>query len=207
VAIVLVAMSVGSVSSKAAPSRLGLPSAAASTPIGPLDGRWKIVDGSVAGFRVQVTEVGTAKDSVGRTKAVAGNIAISANRVTSARFRVDLSTVKVAGKAAPQFVSSLETQRYPRATFTLTQPTTLSSTLRSGETVMGKVTGQLAMHGASRPVTFTVSERRDGPSLQIAGSTPIAFTDWGIKGPKGYGFLGSVADHGMAEVLLVLQRQ
>jgi hypothetical protein len=29
---------------------------------------------------------------------------------------------------------------------------------------------------------------------------------WGIKGPGGFGFLGSLADHGMAEFLIVLHR-
>lgn len=207
VVIVLGVVSVGSLGNQSSPAPLALPAAAVSTPVGTLDGTWEIVDGSVAGFRVQVMEIGTRKDSVGRTNAVTGSIAISANQVTSATFRVDLTTIKVRGKPQPQFVASLDTHAHPRATFTLTQPTTLSSSLNSGETAKGNVTGQLAMHGTSHPVTFTVSERRNGAALQVAGSTPIAFSDWGIKGPKGYGFLGSVADHGVAEVLLFLQRQ
>ena len=55
-------------------------------------------------------------------------------------------------------------------------------------------------------MTFTVSGRRDGTALQVAGSIPVTFSAWDIKGLSGYGFLGSLADHGVAEFLLVLHR-
>ncbi len=51
-----------------------------------------------------------------------------------------------------------------------------------------------------------ISARRDGSALQVAGSIPVTLSDWGIKAPAGYGFLGSLADHGVAEFLLVLHR-
>lgn len=55
-------------------------------------------------------------------------------------------------------------------------------------------------------MTFTVSGRRDGTALQVAGSIPVTFSAWDIKGLSGYGFLGSLADHGVAEFLLILHR-
>jgi hypothetical protein len=65
-----------------------------------------------------------------------------------------------------------------------------------------RATGYLPVHGASHPVTVTISARRDGPSLQAAGSIPVAFSRRGIKGPAGFGFLGSLANHGVAEFFL-----
>ena len=59
----------------------------------------------------------------------------------------------------------------------------------------------------TRPVTVTVSGRRDGASLEVAGSIPVAFSRWDIKGPGGLGFLGSLADHGVAEFLLTLHQR
>jgi polyisoprenoid-binding protein YceI len=203
---VLVVVAIGSFIKAPAPSPLVLPSAA-STPVGPLDGTWDVAAGSLAGFRVQESAVGVRNDTVGRTSAVTGTIVITDSHVTSATFRIDLATIKVGGRTQPQFATSLDTQGYPSAAFTLTQPMTLSSAFASGATLKGAATGQLAMHGTSHLVTFTISERRDGAALQVAGSTPIALTDWGIKGPRGYGFLGSLADHGAAEVLLVLHRK
>ena len=63
------------------------------------------------------------------------------------------------------------------------------------------------MHGSSHPVTVTISGRRDGSALQAAGSIPVAFSHWGIKGPTGHGLFGSLASHGVAEFLLVLHRR
>jgi hypothetical protein len=33
---------------------------------------------------------------------------------------------------------------------------------------------------------------------------PVTFADFGIKGPPGYGFFGSLANNGTAEFLLIL---
>jgi hypothetical protein len=60
------------------------------------------------------------------------------------------------------------------------------------------------LNGTSRPVTVTVSGRRDGTALQVAGSIPVTFSTWDITGPSGYGFLPSLANHGVAEFLLNL---
>ena len=188
------------------PAPLVLPAGASSGPAGPLDGRWEVTAGSLAGFRVQETALGFSNDTVGRTSAVTGAVVVSGGRLISAAVRVDLTAVKVNGKPQPQFAQSLGTQRYPEATFTLDHPVTLSPALSSGATISVRVMGRLELNGVSRPVTFTVSGRRAGTALQVAGSIPITFSAWGIKGPSGYGFLASLANHGVAEFLLILHR-
>jgi hypothetical protein len=45
-----------------------------------------------------------------------------------------------------------------------------------------------------------------GSAIQVAGSIPVSFSAWGIQPPGGLGFFGSLADHGIAEFLLVLHR-
>ena len=82
----------------------------------------------------------------------------------------------------------------------------LSSAFATGATIKATATGLLSLNGAARQVTFTVSGRRDGTALQVAGSIPVTFSTWGIKEPSGYGLLGSLADHGVAEFLLILQQ-
>jgi polyisoprenoid-binding protein YceI len=139
--------------------------------------------------------------------AVTGTIVVSGDRVTAARLRIDLTAIKVNGKAQPQFAQSLGTREHPVATFTLAHPVTLSPGFSSGAAVTVRATGYLTMHGASQPVTVTISARRDGSSLQAAGSIPVAFSSWGITGPAGAGFLGSLADHGVAEFFLVLRQR
>ena len=206
--VVLVVVAVASyIKDTPAPPALTLPTAAASAPTGPLDGTWDVAAGSTAGFRVLESAVGVSNDTVGRTNAVTGTIGVAHGQVTAARLRVDLTTIKVAGRTQPQFATSLDTRDHPSATVTLTRPVTLSSAFTSGATITATATGQLTMAGVSRPVTLTVALRRDGAALQVAGSIPVAFSHWAIKGPQGFGFLGSLANHGVAQFRLVLGRQ
>src|ERR1035438_4221818 len=177
VLVVLVVLAVGAfIKLQPTLSPLVLPTAGASAPAGPLAGTWDVAAGSVAGFRVHETALGISNDTGRRTHAVTRTIASPGPR------------------------------RQPVATFTLTQPVTLGSAFASGATITATATGQLTMRGISHLVTVTISGRRNGSALQVAGSIPIAFSDWGITGPKGYGFFGSLANHGVAEFLLVLHR-
>lgn len=184
---------------------LALPATTARPPAGPLDGTWSVSSG-VAGFRVAETALGMSNDTVGRTTAVSGSLAIAGGAVTDATFRVDLTAVRVNGKTQPQFVTSLHTGRFPVATFTLAGPAAFGSSLGTGGTVRVTAAGRLSLNGRTRPVTLTVSARRDGADLQVAGSVPVTFSRWEIKGPGGLGFLGSLADRGVAEFLLTLHR-
>ncbi len=183
---------------------LQLPTTPASAPSGPLNGIWQAGPGSVAGFRVQETALGFSNDVTGRTTAVSGTLTVSGGRVTHAAFRVDLAAVKVNGKTQPQFASSLGTRAYPTATFTLSGPAVLPAALGAGATVRVMVPGELTMHGVTHPATAAVAARRDGTALELAGSIPVQFAAWGIKGPGGFGFLASLADHGVAEFSVIL---
>jgi polyisoprenoid-binding protein YceI len=185
---------------------LALPTGTASPPAGPIDGTWVAAAGSAAGFRVRESAFGMSNDTVGRTSAVTGTIVVSGDRVTRGAFRIGLTSMKVGGKAQPQFAESLGTSTDPVAIVTLTRPVTLNA-FASGATVTERVTGRLAMHGISRPVVVTVSGRRDGSSLQVAGSIPVAFSRWDIKAPQSFGFIASLASSGIAEFLLILHRR
>ena len=104
---------------------LGLPGSPAAAPAGPVDGTWTAAAGSVAGFRVRETALGMSGDVTGRTSAVTGTTVISGGRITRAVFRIELTSITVAGKTQPQFAQSLDTTQYPGATITLARPVTL----------------------------------------------------------------------------------
>lgn len=185
---------------------LALPTAATSAPVGPLGGTWEVATGSVVGFRVEQTVMFMTGDVVGRTDNVSGSLVVSDDQVTSTTFDIDLTTVLSADRSQPQFALSLDTKAYPTATFTLAQPIVLPPGFVAGATASATVTGQLTMHGTTHEATVSISGRRDGSTIQVVGSMPIAFKDWAVEGPKGYGPLASVADHGTAEFLLVLEQ-
>lgn len=187
-------------------SPLALSTASPAAPVGTLDGTWAVSAGSVAGFRVPETAFGMSNDAVGRTTAVSGSVVISGDRVTSATFRIDLAALKVNGKTQLQFTKSLDIQNFPDATFTVVKPVELGSPFASGATVRSTAVGRLTMNGVTHVVTAVVSIRRDGAALEAAGSIPVTFSAWGIKGPAGYGFFASLASQGTAEFLVSAHR-
>jgi deazaflavin-dependent oxidoreductase (nitroreductase family) len=206
VALVLIVAGVGALVNRSAPAPLALPGRAATAPAGQLYGVWHVSAGSIAGFRVPQTVLGFGSDVVGRTRAVTGTMAIARTGVTAAGFRVALTTITVSGKKQPQLATSLNTSADPVATIRLARLIRLTPAFAAGATVTDKATGYLTLRGITRPVQITFTARRNGSELQMAGSIPVSFPRWSIKDPAGFGFLGSLADHGTAEFLLTLRR-
>jgi polyisoprenoid-binding protein YceI len=186
---------------------LTLPSGGARPPAGSADATWDVTAGSVAGFRIRESALGFSNDVTGRATAVTGTVVIADGQVTSAVFHVELTAITVGGKPSPQFAASLDTAAYPDATITLTGPVLLPAGFAGGRTVTAALPGQLTLRGVTRPVTITLSARRDGAALDAAGSLPVASGRWGITLPAGFGFLGGLSSQATAEFLLILQRR
>ncbi|MFI1990967.1 YceI family protein [Actinoplanes sp. NPDC020271] len=196
--VLLVAGAVAAVKLQPVPSPLTLPVNPAPSS-GPLNGAYQPTTGSLAGFRIQQSFLGVTSEMVGRTPDITGTVTATGDRVTAASLRINLLALTSGGKKpAPQYNISLDTEHYPDATVTLTQPVALSQ--------VATATGTLTLHGVTRTVTATMSIRQDGAGLDVAGSLPVAFADYRLAQPTGYGSLGSLADHGTAEFLLLLRR-
>jgi hypothetical protein len=98
----------------------------------------------------------------------------------------------------------MDVSQFPTSTFTLTSPISLGGTPAAGTTVGDTATGNLTLRGQTHAVTFTVSARYTGSSIDISGSIPVTFATWDIPNP---GFAGITTDnHGTVEFLLVLHR-
>jgi len=189
------------------PAPLALPKDTAA-PSGPLDGTWRVTAGSVAGFRVRETIIGFSNDVTGRTSDIAGTAVLAGPGVTRATFQVSLGAIAVSGKTRqPQLVKSLGVTAHPYATVTLTQPVPLPATFSAGVTVTRTAAATLTLNGVTRPVTVTLSARRDGTAIEAAGSLPVTFSAFHITGPSGFGFFGSLASDGTAEFLLILRQR
>ena len=102
-------------------------------------------------------------------------------------FSVDLTQVKSdQSERDNQFQGRImDTSSFPTATFALTKPIALGTLPASGATITATATGNLTMHGTTKSVTFAVQARRNGSTMQVAGSIPITFADWGIDNPSG----------------------
>ena len=195
------------VKSQPSAAPLTLPPAAARPSTGSADGTWDATTGSVAGFRIKESALGFSDDVTGRTTAVTGTAVITGGRVVSAVFRIGLTAIAVGGKPVPQFATSLDTAAHPDATITLASPARLPAGFGTGRTVTAAFPGQLTLRGVTRPVTITVSARRDGVAIEAAGSLAVASGRWDIALPAGFGFLGGLSNQATAEFLLILHRR
>src|ERR1039457_6821946 len=87
------------------PAPLALPKlnpAAAGTGSAPVNGTWTAGEVSLGGYPVREDFLGPGTSLVGRTSAVTGKVVIAHADVTSASFRVGLTTVTANGKTQPQ---------------------------------------------------------------------------------------------------------
>jgi polyisoprenoid-binding protein YceI len=174
-------------------------------PVG-VDGVWSVGGSSQVGYRVPEVLFGQSTEAVGRTGAVTGSVTIAGTTVSDATFTADLTKVTSdEGNRDRQFQGRImDTASFPTATFTLTEPITLASLPANREEVTVKATGDLTLKGKTNAVTFDLTARRNGDTVEVNGSIPIHFADYGISNPS-FG-PASVGDDGELELLLVLTR-
>jgi polyisoprenoid-binding protein YceI len=228
VAAALVALAIGGflifqVFSGDTPPEAALSSASVSAPSGSgsgshdLAGSWTLdtssgsfADGSstFAGYRVEekLSTLGT-HDAVGRTQEVDGSMALSDSQVKSLDVSVDMTTLTSDDDRRDGQLRErgLETDAFPTATFSLTQPIDIAKPPAVGETVDATATGDLTLHGVTKQVSVPVQARWDGTQIEIAGSVDITIADYGIEKPVGFIVL-SIADTGTIEFHLLFDR-
>jgi polyisoprenoid-binding protein YceI len=67
-----------------------------------------------------------------------------------------------------------------------------------------KATGKLTLHGTSKEITIDLAARRNGVNIEVNGTVPITFSDYGIDNPSGGP--ASVGDSGEMELLVIFAR-
>ena len=173
----------------------------------PLAGTWAVATGSRAGYRVNEVLAGQNNVAVGRTSSVAGHLVISNTTVTAGAFTVKMATIHSdQSQRDAQFDGRImDVATYPTGTFTLTRGISLAPVPATGTIMAYRATGNLTLHGRTRPVTFSLSAQRTATQIRVSGSIPITFADWDIPNPSFAGFV-TTQDHGVLEFLLVLNR-
>jgi polyisoprenoid-binding protein YceI len=171
------------------------------------DGVWRLTSGSRAGYRVQETLFGQSTTAVGRTDEVRGQFAVGGTSVLSGRFTVDLRRVTSDREQRDQQFRTriMDTNHFPNATFELSTPIELARVPAKLATIATSARGRLTLHGVAQTVRVRLVARRNASRIEINGSIPVAFADYGIPNPS----LGpaSTEDHGEIEFLLVSERE
>jgi polyisoprenoid-binding protein YceI len=176
--------------------------------VDPSIGSFSDFTSSFVGYRVQeeLASIG-GQTAVGRTPDVSGSITIEGTSVTAASITADLTTLvsdddRRDGQLRRQ---GLETEQFPTATFSLTQPIELPDGAAAGESVEVTAVGELTLHGQANAVEMPMQARLDGDVIVLTGSIDILFADYGMDPPSSFIVL-SVDDHGVMELQLFLTR-
>jgi polyisoprenoid-binding protein YceI len=175
-----------------------------------LDGTWKVQQGEdvFVGYRVQELFAGDTikKTAAGRTPKVDGSMTIAGDQVSKVDITADVTQLKSdqARRDAAITMRGLQTQQFPKATFALTKPITLPSTDQNKELDL-TATGDLTLHGETKSVDVALKAEWDGSVVKVAGSTPIAFADYGIDTIEIPGFV-KTDDNGTMELQLLFSK-
>jgi polyisoprenoid-binding protein YceI len=181
---------------------------------GELDGTYSVVPGptetpTFVGYRVteQFAAAVVESEATGRTPDVTGTFTIAGNRVSDVSMTANLQTLKSDREMRDNRIRTLglESDRFPEATFVLTEPIDLPAEPELGETVNTTAVGDFTLHGVTRPVEIPVEGRWDGTTIQVVGNLPIVFADYDMEAPNIAGFV-TVKDEGEMEFQIFFQK-
>ncbi|MFP3713393.1 YceI family protein [Puerhibacterium sp. TATVAM-FAB25] len=176
--------------------------AASSTPldVAALSGTWSVADGSFAGYRVDEVLSGEDITVTGRTEEVDGSVTLDGGTITAAEVVVDMASVATDEPPRDEYfrTRALQTDTYPTATFTLTEP----AEVPDGATAVDLV-GDLTVHGVTQQVTVEAEvAAAEDDAVQVVGSVPVSFADFRVEAPS-LGFV-TVQEQGAVEFSLLL---
>jgi polyisoprenoid-binding protein YceI len=170
------------------------------------DGEWVVVADSVVGYRVKEILFGQDTEGVGRTSAVTGSLVIANNEVTSAEFKVDMTTIKSDSSRRDRQVNDriLDTATYPIATFALKDPIALTPEALAGSDFTVNTTGTLTLRGVTKDIPVTLVARLVDNVIEVNGTIEIVFAEWQIPDPSISAIV--VEDRGLLEFLIRFSR-
>jgi polyisoprenoid-binding protein YceI len=177
---------------------------------GDVAGTWNVTTGSQAGYRVreQLASLSAESDAVGRTDQVTGSITVESEgtttTLTAGTITVDTTTLTSDESRRDNRLrrEGLETDAFPTATFTLTQPAEVPAAALTGTASDLTLTGDLTLHGVTRSVQIPAQAQLVDGTIQVAGSITFPLSDYEIVAPNIGGFIVSIADDGTLEFLV-----
>lgn len=201
--------------SAAAPSDAAA-SAAPSTAAadGVVAGTWTVTTGSEAGYRVreQLANLPAESDAIGRTSDVAGSITVveagDGAQLTAGDISIDTTTIASDESRRDNRMRSegLQTDQFPTASFTLTQPVDIPDTAIAGTAADVTLVGDLTLHGVTKSVEVPAQAVLANGEIQVAGSLSFPLADFQITPPNVGGFVVSIADEGALEFLVLFAK-
>lgn len=145
------------------------------------DGTWTVGEGSFAGYRLEEVLRGEDVTVTGRTEQVTGTVTVADGSLTAADVEVDMASIATDQPPRDGYFrdQALQVAQFPTATFTLTEPADLGDGASSVA-----LTGDLTIRDVTREVTFDAQVASSGDTVQVVGSVPITFADFGVEAPS-----------------------
>jgi polyisoprenoid-binding protein YceI len=174
---------------------------------GDLAGTWTVTGDSQAGYRVRerLASLSAESDAVGRTSDVSGTITLETDgtttTLTAGTLTVDTTTIASDEDRRDNRLRTegLQTDTYPTATFTVTQPVEISASAIESTATDVTLIGDLELHGVTKSVSIPAQARLVDGTIQVAGSMTFLLSDFEIEAPNVGGFILSIADDGALE--------
>lgn len=164
---------------------------ATTPPVGPEVRYVMAATGNEARYRVreQLARVDFPNDAIGRTSEVSGAIVFDdQGKVVTDQslITVDLRSLKSDRDRRDGYLqrNTLETSRYPVATFRVRQVDGLAWPLPTSGAHPFTIAGDLTIHGTTRPVTWKVMSVASDSGFTGTASTQFTFETFGLEKPS-----------------------
>ena len=146
--------------------------------------------GSEARYRAQEQLTGRGfNEAVGSTREVDGSIVLDANGAIvpgQSRIVVDLRGLTSDSRSRDNYIqrNTLETARFPTADFVIYEAPGLPTPLPSSGEAAFQLTGDLTVHGVTRPSVWQVTAQFSEQEVVGAAATRVLMTDFGMTPPR-----------------------
>jgi polyisoprenoid-binding protein YceI len=152
-----------------------------------------VVDGaqSEARYRAREQLLGRnlPSDAIGTSKTVSGRIVLGASGEPlpeQSQITVDLTALQSDERRRDNFIKqdTLQTSRFPSATFVAREVEGLPTPMPTSGDVAFKLSGDLTVHGVTRPVTWQVTATFTDTAVSGTATTKVNISDYGMTPPK-----------------------
>jgi polyisoprenoid-binding protein YceI len=146
--------------------------------------------GNEARYRVREQLVGKdlPNDVIGATKDVTGRIVVepSGKVLPGSKIVVKVATLASDQTRRDNYLrrKTLESEKFPNVELVPTTFTGISSPIPAGQSRTFSLTGNLTIHGVTRPTTWQVTARGEGNDVVGKATTAFTFKDFTLDQPR-----------------------
>lgn len=162
-------------------------------------------DEKLASLPVPSTAKGSTNEIAGEFHLTEDGLALDTTKTSS--FTVTLTNLKSDKEMRDRRVhgQALETERFPTATFTMTDVSGYNPDIPAGEEQTLQLTGMMDLHGVQKELTWEVKARREGDVITALATVNFLYSDFNIPVLNIANFV-SVEEDVTLQVQLVAQR-